>query len=56
MFTRRAKPIRTIGDPDNQRPDEWISTVVCPPHILQSCNKRSRDWAVAGICYGGSSL
>jgi len=20
-FTRRVKPIRTIGDPDNQRPD-----------------------------------
>ena len=27
MFTRRAKPIRIIGDPDNQRPDEWSSAV-----------------------------
>jgi hypothetical protein len=24
IFTGRAKPIRIIGDPDNQRPDEWI--------------------------------
>jgi len=22
MFTRRAKPIRIIGDPDNERPDK----------------------------------
>jgi hypothetical protein len=22
-ITSRAKPIRTIGDPDNQRPDNW---------------------------------
>ena len=29
MFTRRAKPIRKIGDPDNQHPNEWSSTV---PH------------------------
>jgi len=28
MFTRRAKPIWTIGDPDNQRPDMWSSTVI----------------------------
>jgi len=28
MFTRKAKPIRIIGDPDNQRPDEWSSTVI----------------------------
>jgi len=27
MFTRRAKPIRIIGDPDNERPDKWSSTV-----------------------------
>jgi len=27
MFTRRAKPIQIIGDPDNQRPDKWSSTV-----------------------------
>jgi len=28
MFTRRVKPIRIIGDPDNKRPDKWSSTVV----------------------------
>ena len=50
MFTPKAKRIRKIGDPDNQLPDEWNSTVVCPPHILQSCNKRNRLWAEAGIC------
>jgi hypothetical protein len=26
-FTRRAKPIRIIGDPDNQLPDKWSFTV-----------------------------
>ena len=26
-FTRGAKPIRIIGDPDNQRPDKWSSAV-----------------------------
>jgi hypothetical protein len=25
MFTGRARLIRIIGDPDNQRPDEWSS-------------------------------
>jgi len=25
IFTRRAKPIRIIGDPDNQRPDKCSS-------------------------------
>jgi hypothetical protein len=28
MFTRRAKSIRIIGDPDNQLPDKWSSTVL----------------------------
>jgi hypothetical protein len=28
MFTGRAQLIRIIGDPDNQRPDEWSSTVI----------------------------
>ena len=28
MFTGRAKPIRIIGDPDNQRPDKWSYTVL----------------------------
>ena len=33
MFTRRAKPIRIIGDWDNQRPDKCSSTVYhIPPH------------------------
>jgi len=27
MFTRRAKPIRIIGDPDNLRPDKCSSTL-----------------------------
>jgi hypothetical protein len=27
MFTRREKPIRIIGDPDNQHPDKWSSTI-----------------------------
>jgi len=26
-FTRRTKPVRIIGHPDNQRPDKWSSTV-----------------------------
>jgi len=26
-FTRRAKPIRIIRDPENQRPDKWSSTI-----------------------------
>jgi hypothetical protein len=28
MFTGRAKPIRIIGDPGNQRPDKWSYTVL----------------------------
>ena len=27
MFTGRAEPIRIIGEPDNQCPDEWSFTV-----------------------------
>jgi len=27
MFTERAKPFRIIGSPDNERPDQWSSTV-----------------------------
>jgi len=23
MFTRKAKPIRILGDPDGQSPDKW---------------------------------
>ena len=35
-FTRRTKPIRIIGDPDNQRPDKGSSTVPIS-HILLEC-------------------
>ena len=28
MFTGRSKPIRIIGEPDNQSPDDWRSTVI----------------------------
>jgi len=28
MFTRRAQPIRIIGDTYNQRPDRWSSAVL----------------------------
>ena len=28
MFTGRAKPIRIIGVPDNQRPGKWSYTLV----------------------------
>ena len=28
IFIRRTKPIRIIGDPHNQRPDKWSSTVL----------------------------
>jgi hypothetical protein len=27
-FTRRAKPIRLIGDPDNQGPDKWSTSAL----------------------------
>ena len=27
MFTLKAKPYRLFGDPDNQLPDKWSSTV-----------------------------
>ena len=27
MFTRRAKPVRIFGDPDDQLPDKWSSAV-----------------------------
>jgi len=28
MFNERPKPIRIIGDPNNQRPDKWSYTVI----------------------------
>ena len=27
MFARRSKPVRIIGDPDNQRPDKGSSVI-----------------------------
>ena len=37
MFSRRAKPIRIIGNPDNQRPDKWSYTaIVYISHIMKS--------------------
>jgi len=36
MFTRRAKPVRMIGDPNNQRPDKWSSTVMKSNAIFYS--------------------
>ena len=34
MFTRRAKPIQLMDDPNSQRPDKWSYTVHgnCGPH------------------------
>jgi len=48
MFIRRAKPIRIIGDADNQCPDKWSATVflilgmpsVCPVYPFLSDIKR----------------
>ena len=34
MFTRRAKQIRLIGDPDNQRPIKWSSIVFVVKFIV----------------------
>jgi hypothetical protein len=39
MFTRRAQPFRIIADPDNQRPDKWISTVTEIPSAFASIKK-----------------
>ena len=36
MFTGRAKPIRIIGDPDSQRPDEWSYTVYLVCYFISS--------------------
>ena len=33
-FNRRAKLIRIIADPDNQRPDKWSSTVLNLLHFI----------------------
>jgi hypothetical protein len=32
-ISERTKPIGMIGDPDNQLPDKWNSTVFCT-HLL----------------------
>jgi hypothetical protein len=43
MFTRRAKPIQITGDSDNQRPDNWSSTVVV-------CGgKYGTDWRIVAV-------
>jgi hypothetical protein len=39
MFTRRAQPILIIGDPNNQGPDMWISTVTEIPSASLSTRK-----------------
>jgi hypothetical protein len=50
MFTGRAKPIRIIGNPDNQRPDKWSSTVLwcceqswCASHLVVYLCTELRD-------------
>ena len=40
MFIRGAKPIRTIGDPDKQRPDKWNSTVLSLINITWTKEKK----------------
>jgi len=37
MFTQRAKPIGIIGDPDNQHPDKWSSTVFLSSSYGNTC-------------------
>jgi hypothetical protein len=58
MFTRRAQPIWIIGDPDNQGPDKWISTVTQIPSAFVSTRKhlsrrgkKYEDWELG--CYSG---
>jgi hypothetical protein len=37
MFTGRAKPIRIIGVPNNQRPDIWSSTALSiTRHVMKT--------------------
>jgi len=37
MFNGRAKPIRIIGDPDNQPPHKWSSAALAgPPRFRQN--------------------
>ena len=40
MFIRRAKPIRIIGDRDNQRVDKWSSAVASCVRSLGSHTDR----------------
>jgi hypothetical protein len=37
MFTGRAKQYRIIGEPDNQLPDKWGSTVIKIASLLNRC-------------------
>jgi len=48
MLTGRAKPIRIIGDPDNQRQDKWSSTVLwcCEQSLMRIL---SRSLVVHGV-------
>ena len=42
MFTGRAKPIRIIGIPDNQRPDKWSFTVFSiTRHVMKTYTHES---------------
>jgi len=47
MFTQRAKPIRIIGEPDNQRTDKWSSTVLSVKwQLCEFIDSNSRNWII----------
>jgi hypothetical protein len=46
MFTGRAKPIRIIGEPDNQSPDKWSSTV---PRFWRRGGQMWINYTAAGV-------
>jgi hypothetical protein len=50
MFTRRTKPIRIIGDPDNQLPDKRISTVYVWKHRSKMIRYNFRYFEHIEIC------
>ena len=57
MFTRGAKLIRKIFDPDNQRPDNWSST---GQYLVATKNSipylwRKDQWRTQEFCSGGGS-
>jgi len=47
-LTRRAKPIRIIGDPDSRGPDKWSFTVC----LKVACSLRSnqRHFQLFSVC------